>query len=282
MGLEFLDWKFYVIFYLVIFLYGIVIGSFLNVCIYRLPENESLVKRSSHCMTCGHKLSVSDLFPLFSWIFLKGKCRYCGSKIAARYPIVEGLNGILYVLVFGVMTDFSVDGFFEALIPPAITAIMFSALIVVGFMDWDTLEIDLRVLGFIAVTGILSAVFTDSLSMSQRIIGAIVISVPFFLIGEISGAVIKKRTGEKIRGIELGDTVLMAVAGFSIGTKAIIVSAFAGIILAAVCGMIYKRVTGSSKFAFGPFLSIGIAVGTLWGESLVDAYIAYAQSLSQI
>lgn len=258
------------------------IGSFLNVCIYRLPENESLVKRSSHCMTCGHKLGILDLFPLFSWLFLRGKCRYCGSKIAARYPIVEGLNGILYILVFAVMTDFSQKGFFEALIPPVITSIMFSALVVVGFMDWDTLEIDLRVLGFIAVTGILSAVCTDNLSIADRIIGMIAISVPFFLIGEISGAVIKKRTGEKIRGIELGDTVLMAAAGFAIGTKAIIVAGFAGIILAAVCGMIYKRVTGSSKFAFGPFLSIGIAIGTLWGNSLVDTYISYAQSLSQI
>lgn len=75
-----------IILYIVTFLYGIVIGSFLNVCIYRMPKKESLVTVGSHCMNCGHKLKWYDLFPLFSWIFLKGKCRYCNAGISSQYP----------------------------------------------------------------------------------------------------------------------------------------------------------------------------------------------------
>ena len=93
-----------------IFLFGIVIGSFLNVCIYRIPKGEDIVKTSSHCMSCGYQLRWYDLIPLFSYIFLRGKCRKCGVKLSMQYPIVEALNGILYVLIFYV-TDFTVDSF---------------------------------------------------------------------------------------------------------------------------------------------------------------------------
>ena len=93
-----------------IFIYGIVIGSFLNVCIYRIPQKEDIVRESSHCMSCGHRLKWYDLVPLFSYLFLKGKCRYCGSKLSKQYPIVEALNGILYVVVF-YATDFSWEYF---------------------------------------------------------------------------------------------------------------------------------------------------------------------------
>ena len=90
------------ILYIIVFLYGITIGSFLNVCIYRIPKKESVVTVGSHCMNCNHKLKWYDLFPLFSWIFLRGKCRYCGTKISIQYPLVELLNGVLYVIVFAV------------------------------------------------------------------------------------------------------------------------------------------------------------------------------------
>ena len=85
--------------YIIIFIFGIVIGSFLNVCIYRLPLHESIITAPSHCMTCGRKLKWYDMVPVFSWIVLGGKCRNCKSKISAQYPIIEALNGILYVLV---------------------------------------------------------------------------------------------------------------------------------------------------------------------------------------
>jgi len=268
LSMEYMDIRFYLIFYAIVFIYGICIGSFLNVVILRLPNNESLIKRSSHCMTCGEKIKFYDLIPLFSWIFLKGKCRNCGEKISPRYPIVEALNGILYVIVFAVMDT----------TPRAIiTLFLFSLLIVIGFMDWDTLEMDTRILLLIALLAVPSAIFTDDLTIVQRIIGGLCISLPFFIIGEISGAVIKKNTGEKIRGIELGDTFLMAAAGLVIGPSRIAVSAFFGIILAAVFGIINKYRSGESKFAFGPYLAIGIAAGTLWGNEIIQWYLGMFQ-----
>lgn len=261
---EFTSLVFKITFYLFMFIFGICIGSFLNVVILRLPRGESLIKRSSHCMTCGTKIRAIDLIPVFSWIFLRGKCHSCGEKISARYPIVESLNGLLYVLTFYVL-DINVESI--------ITCVLMSLLIIVGFMDWDTMEINEIILGIIALLAVPLAIFTDEVSIKSRIIGAFVISVPFFLIGEISRPIIRKKFGEDFRAIELGDTLLMAAAGAVLGTQAIIVSTLIGIVAAALGGLINKAVTKDSKFAFGPFLSIGIAVGSLWGDQIASWYI---------
>lgn len=265
---EFMEPQFYIMFYALVFLFGICIGSFLNVVILRIPKHESLIKRASHCMTCGAKIRVCDLIPVFSWLFLRGKCHNCGEKISPRYPIVESLNGLLYVITFYVL-DLNAESI--------ITCILMSLLIVVAFMDWDTMEIDERILGIIFILAVPMVIFGDSGSMKDRIvsriIGALIISVPFFIIGEISRIIIRKRTGEDYRAIELGDTLLMIAAGAFLGTQAIIVSALIGIVSAALGGLINKLITGESKFAFGPFLSIGIAVGALWGNNIAQWYI---------
>lgn len=215
-------------------------------------------------MTCGTKIRARDLIPVFSWIALKGKCHSCGEKISPRYPVVESLNGFLFVLTFWVL-DINAESI--------ITCILMSLLVIVGFMDWDTMEIDERILGLIALLAIPSYIFTNQATIEQRIIGALIISVPFFIIGEISRIFIKKKFGEDFRAIELGDTLLMIVAGAYLGTKAIIVSAFLGIIIGAIAGLINKVISGESKFAFGPFLSIGIAIGALWGNGIAQWYI---------
>ena len=80
---------------IIIFLYGIIIGSFLNVCIYRLPKKENIVTTRSHCMSCGYQLKWYDLIPLFSWLALGGRCRKCRAKISIQYPVIEALNGVL-------------------------------------------------------------------------------------------------------------------------------------------------------------------------------------------
>ena len=261
---EFTGLTFQLIFLGMIFLFGICIGSFLNVVIIRLPRGESLIKRSSHCMTCGTKIRPIDMIPVFSWLFLRGKCHSCGEKISPRYPVVEALNGFLYVLSFWVL-DINAEAI--------ITCALMSLLLVVGFMDWDTMEISEIILAVILFLAVPLALVTDEVSLKSRIIGAFVISVPFFLIGEISRPIIRKKFGEDFRAIELGDTLLMIAAGAVLGTKAVIVSTLIGIVAAALGGVIYKMVSGESKFAFGPFLAIGIAVGLLWGNEIADWYI---------
>lgn len=266
---EFTELPFQLTFLGMIFILGICIGSFLNVVIIRLPRGESLIKRSSHCMTCGTKIRPIDMIPVFSWLFLRGKCHSCGEKISPRYPIVEALNGALYVLTFWVL-DINAEAI--------ITCIIMSLLVVVGFMDWDTMEINEIILTVILLLAVPMALVTSEITIINRIIGAFVISVPFFLIGEISRPIIRKKFGEDFRAIELGDTLLMLTAGAVLGTKAVIVSTLIGIVAAALGGVINKMVSGESKFAFGPFLAIGIAIGLLWGNEIADWYIGFLKN----
>lgn len=262
---EYMGLGFKIMFLTIIFLFGITIGSFLNVVIIRLPRNESLIKRSSHCMTCGTPIRVIDLIPIFSWLFLKGKCHSCGEKISPRYPIVESLNGILWVLTF-IVLDINAKAI--------ITCVAMSLLVVIAFMDWDTQEIDMIIVGLLLMLAVPAAIFTDEVSLKHRIIGALAISLPFFLIGEISRPIIRKKFGEDFRAIELGDTLLMVAAGALLGTQAVIVSALIGIVCLAVFGSIWKFcLHKESKIAFGPFLSIGIAAAMLWGNQMASWYI---------
>ncbi|MBP0973047.1 MAG: prepilin peptidase [Oscillospiraceae bacterium] len=280
---EYMDIGFYLMFYPIVFFYGICIGSFLNVVIYRLPRNESLVKRASHCTTCGAKIRVIDIIPIISWVFiLHGKCRNCGEKISPRYPIVEALNGIIYMITFTVM-DFN----FKAVM----YCFFFSILICLGFMDWDTMEMDLRLLAAIVVVAIPVIVIPllpdypnlkyypeffvyDDCGLLGHLIGLVCVSVPFFIIGEISGAIIRKKTGsdEIRRGIELGDTLIMAAGGLLLGWKGALAAVFFGVVIAAVWGLINKHRSGESKFAFGPALAAGLFLGALWGEQVINWY----------
>ena len=135
--------------YIVIFIFGITIGSFLNVCIYRIPLHQSIVTVSSHCMTCGRKLKWYDMVPVFSWLLLGGKCRSCKSKISLQYPVIELLNGILYVVICLVngMDLFSL-----------IYCLMTSALLTLSLIDWRTYEIPPGINGFLFILGVAAAV----------------------------------------------------------------------------------------------------------------------------
>lgn len=174
--------------YIVVFIFGICIGSFLNVCIFRLPAGESLTKKNSHCMTCGAEIKRYDLIPIISWLFvLKGKCRSCGEKISGRYPLVEFLNGILYVFVF-----MKFDMFGCGVMLPILTCLFISTLIVIGFEDYDTQEMTVSVLIIMAVINIVTVILSlpqvnviywGMVSLKESLIGAAAISVPFLLIG---------------------------------------------------------------------------------------------------
>lgn len=257
----------YLIIYLMVFCFGVCIGSFLNVCIYRLPKEESLVKSSSHCMTCGEKIKKRDLVPILSWCLLRGKCRNCGAPISPRYTVVEALNGILFLVAFTV---------FKPDINPlmgVLVSLLFSALVVVFFMDWDTQLISTPVVIFIGLLGVAQAVINlvrdypiSQVTLKSQIIGAFVISVPFFLIELFS----------KGKAMGRGDVYLMIAGGLFLGVKAVIVAAFIGMITGSVVGMILKHKTGSSKFAFGPFLALGIATASLFGNQLADIYLRFS------
>ncbi|MBR3025350.1 MAG: prepilin peptidase [Oscillospiraceae bacterium] len=268
---RFLDIPAYFIAYIIISFFGLCIGSFLNVCIYRLPLEDpaerSLVKRSSHCPKCGAKIRFYDNVPVFSWLILKGKCRNCKEPISKRYPLVESLNWFLYMLALTFIDVMNYP------VHAILIALFFSVLIVIGFIDYDTMEIYPSQLGLIVILAVLDVIFGHTITIPQRIIGALAISVPFFIIGEVSRIFIKKKYGEDFRGIELGDTFLMLVSGLLIGPKCICASALIGIFTAAIVGIIAKAKGKESKLAFGPYLAIGLVFGSLFGNQMIDWYL---------
>ena len=173
--------------YIMTFLFGITIGSFLNVCIYRLPTGESLTKKNSHCMTCGAYIKWYDLIPVFSWLILGGKCRACKSKISPRYILVESLTGILFFLTF---LRFDVIG--DGLVYGAVLCLFIAGLIVVGFEDYDTQEMTVGVLIYLFVVAIVARLGStfipnkfrgNEVPLMDGIIGLFSVSVPFLLFG---------------------------------------------------------------------------------------------------
>ena len=234
--------------------YGILIGSFLNVCIYRIPKGESIVVARSHCMKCGKQIKWYDLVPLVSFLVLRGKCRYCKDKLSWQYPAVEALNGILYGVIV------VVNGFNEVSIRYCLAT---SALLALSIIDWRTFEIPI---GFNIFIGILGAVrvITDLGHWYDYVIGFFAVSL-FLLILYIA---------TKGRGIGGGDIKLMAAAGLLLGWKLIILSLGLGCLLGSVIHLILMKVQNKDRvLAFGPYLSLGIFISMLYGEQIIDWYI---------
>ncbi|MGN0666746.1 MAG: prepilin peptidase [Huintestinicola sp.] len=152
----------------IVFLFGITIGSFLNVCIYRLPLGESLVKRNSHCMTCGTEIKRYDLIPVLSWLILKGKCRACGARITPRYMIIESMTGLLFVGVF-MRYDVIEYGLY-----PVMLSLFICGLIVLCFQDIDNREMCVSVLVY---TGII-ALATQIMAMIKQSNGRALLRLP--------------------------------------------------------------------------------------------------------
>lgn len=240
--------------YITIFLLGIVIGSFLNVCIFRIPNHETVVTERSHCMNCGYQLSWYDMVPVFSWLCLGGKCRKCKAPISPQYPIVEAVNGILYVVVFAV-NGFSLESILYCL--------FVSALLVLSVIDWRTYEIPIGINIFILVLGILHTAL-DYSNWLTYVIGFFSVSLFLFLILEIS----------KGRAIGGGDVKLMAVAGLLLGWKLAILAFFIGCIVGSVIHLLRMRFSGADKvLAMGPYLSVGLFIAALWGNAMIGWYL---------
>ena len=244
----------YTLFYIIIFLYGIVIGSFLNVCIYRIPKQESIVKVRSHCMDCGYQLKWYDLVPLFSYIALRGKCRKCGARLSAQYPIIEAANGLLYCIVFYVL-GFTV---YSGLI-----CLLVSALLALSVIDFRTYEIPIGFNVFILTLGLIHLAL-DYQNWLQYVIGLVAVSMFLYVIYIVT----------KGRGIGGGDIKLMAACGLLLGWKLIILAFMLGCIIGAVIHLLRMRISRAEHvLAMGPYLSIGVFVAAMWGSRMIDWYI---------
>ena len=241
--------------YSIIFLYGIIIGSFLNVCILRIPAGESIVSERSHCTTCGHQLHWYDLFPLFSYLFLRGKCRYCGARISAQYPMIEAANGVLWVatFVFGGFTLQSV-----------LACFVISALLALSVVDFRSYEIPFGFNVFFFVVGVIRLV-TDLAHWQSYLIGFVCVSGFLLLLFWFT----------KGRGIGGGDIKLMAAAGLFLGWKLCLLAFLFGCLYGSVIHIARMKLAGEGRvLAMGPYLSAGIVTAVWFGEDILNAYLS--------
>ncbi len=239
--------------YIVVFLYGIIIGSFLNVCIYRIPKGEDIVKTNSHCMVCGKQLKWYDLFPVISFLCLKGRCRYCKTKLSWQYPLVECLNGILYCLVIAVK-GMNLNSILYCL--------FVSALLTLSIIDFRTFEIPPGINLFILILGIVHGAvnYRDILNYS---LGFLSVSTGLLVLYWIT----------KGRGIGGGDIKLMAVSGLLLGWKCNILAFFLACIIGSIIHILRMKIRKADHvLALGPYLAVGILISLLWGETFMVWY----------
>ena len=244
----------YIIIYTMIFLFGITIGSFLNVCIYRIPKKEDIVSERSHCMSCGNVLKWYELIPLFSFLLQGGKCRNCKVKLSLQYPMIELLNGLVYIWIF-VVKGFTAESI--------LFCICASVLIVISVIDWRTYEIPFGCNVIIGILGIIRLIL-DLAHWYDYVIGFFIVSGLFYIIVLVS-------KGTAMGG---GDVRLMAAAGLLLGWKAIFLSLMIGSVAGSVIHLTLMKVQGRDRvLAFGPYLALGIFVSMLYGEQIIAWYL---------
>ncbi|OPJ61511.1 prepilin peptidase [Clostridium oryzae] len=247
--------NFFILIY--IFILGTIMGSFYNVCIYRIPSGQSIINPPSRCTSCGSKLKAIDLVPIFSYIFLKGKCRYCQSKISPRYALIELFTGIIFACVYiryGIGTEMIK---YEALC---------SFLIVIGFIDFDTTD----VYSIITYTGIA--------------VGIVFTVVAFFLGNDIRSYIYGLLlSGGVIAGIVFvtkamgtGDIAICALSGLYLGFSKSVVMLFFSFLIGGAAGgflILSGKKRKEDYIAFGPYIALASIISVLLGDSIISAYM---------
>lgn len=241
-----------------VFIFGLIIGSFLNVVIIRLHDGVSIAKGRSKCPQCGHVLGAWSLIPIFSFIFLRGKCRYCQAKISWQYPLVELATGVLFALAY-YFDSASILALFRDMI-------IISALVVIFVYDLRWLIIpDIVVLPAIAIAFILNLFV--GVSAVNMLIG-LAIGFGFF------GLQYVVSKGAWIGG---GDLRLGALMGVLLGWQAVLVALFLSYIIGAIVAislLIKKKVSAKSQLPFGVFLAPATIIAMFWGAKIATWYLS--------
>lgn len=246
----------YIFLYIMVFLFGITIGSFLNVCIYRIPKQEDIVLERSHCMSCGNVLKWYELIPLFSFLIQGGKCKNCKAKLSWQYPLIELTNGLLYLWVV-IVKGFTIESI--------LFCICTSVLLVLAVIDFRTYEIPF---GCNVIIGILGTVrmVTDLSHWYDYAIGFCTVSGLFLLVYLITRG----------RGIGGGDIKLMASAGLLLGWQNILLSLMIGSIAGSVIHLTLMKLKKKERvLAFGPYLALGIFAAMLYGNEMIKWYLSF-------
>jgi leader peptidase (prepilin peptidase)/N-methyltransferase len=241
---------------LFIFVTGILIGSFLNVCIYRIPRDESIAFPASHCTSCGKNIKYYDLVPILSYIFLKGRCRYCGEKISIRYPAIEALTGILFLSVY-LKYGFALD---------TLKYIIFIALLIlIGMIDLETTDIYFST---IIIGNIFAIIFLIYGAKYQ-------IGVMNYIYGAVIGGGIISLIIILTKGMGWGDAEMCFFSGLFLGIKFTIVMIFFSFVFGSIIGLILillKKKSRKEYIPFGPFIAIAGIFTVLLGNKILFFY----------
>jgi leader peptidase (prepilin peptidase)/N-methyltransferase len=257
--------------YIITVIFGLVIGSFLNVCIYRIPRDGSIAKPSrSYCPQCNHTLSALDNIPVFSYLFLRGKCRYCKGKISPRYMIVELLTTCIFAFILYRSLNLYKfpNDIFLFLIKGCVFA---SFLIVISIIDFQFMLIPNKVVYPGLAVGFLFAIYETILKRDKDVIisdvlGAVAGAVIILLIALLGTYAFKKEA------MGMGDIRLMAMIGMFVGFwPHVLLTIILGSLLGSIIGLILialKRKKSDSQIPFGPFLSISGLITILYGNQI--------------
>ena len=246
--------------YFLVLIIGLCIGSFLNVCIYRIPKEESIVFPASHCTSCGHELKFYELIPIVSYIFLRGKCIKCKSKISIKYPLIEILNGLLYLLLF-IKYELSFNFIFYCL--------LVSLLIVISIIDLESKYVysSTTIVGvLLAIIYVIIGAYLGEVKILNNLLGGLIGYGIIFLIIILTG------------GMGEGDADIAGICGLFIGIKGVLVALFLAIILGGIFAsivLILKIKDRKSEIAFGPYIAIGTLIWILIGQKILTLYVSF-------
>lgn len=241
---------------IIIFLLGLAIGSFLNVCIYRIPSKISISYPPSHCPKCEHKLNAFDLIPVLGFLINRGSCRYCKEKISIQYPVIELITAVIFLLLFD---KFGLGIYFLKY------AVLMSLLVIITLIDLKTQEIPDELIIFGLITGLLLNLYDIKLNMLQGILG--------FLLGGGTFLIIAIVTRGAMGG---GDIKLMAVLGLFLGWKMVILVALLSFLLGAIISLalIITRIKGRKDYIpFGPFIAMTALITIFYGSQILQLYM---------
>jgi len=247
--------------HIVSIIFGAIVGSFLNVCIFRLPKEESIVWPGSHCPHCNTPIKFYDNIPLISYILLKGRCRHCHRPISFQYPLVEGITALGSAILF---VKFG----------PSLTYLFYFAflasLIVITVIDLHHQIIpDVISLPGIGV-GLLASLILPKITLFNSLIGILLGGGSLFLVATVYQWLFKRE------GMGGGDVKLLAMIGAFLGWKAVILTILLSSLIGSITGIIIMVLKGKDfKYAipFGPFLSLGAVISLFYGPSLINWYL---------
>ena len=258
--------------YLIIFIFGLIVGSFLNCVIYRLEQKQSFLKGRSYCPHCKHTLKWQDLIPVFSFLFLKGKCRYCNEKISVQYPLVEMATALLFLLIlnfkFLIFNEFLIFNF-ETITYFLYLFIISSLLIIIFVYDLKHFIIPDRVVFPAIAIALIFNFFPyvrSSVGGHNSILTAAGAAIFFLIIVLISQG----------KWMGVGDIKLAFLMGLLLGFPYILVALFFSFLIGAIMGIgliLAKRKTMKSEIPFGPFLVAGTFVALFWGREIIQYYL---------